>query len=67
LLVGIKSFNMELFARAEDSKALIVGKCQDFKVTGDGSAENWALAEWIVLSQRILLREPFLKKQSVCR
>ncbi|BBE20204.1 hypothetical protein AQPE_4395 [Aquipluma nitroreducens] len=65
LLVGIKSFNLELFARADDSKALIVRKCPDFKVTGDGSAENWALAEWMVLPQRILSGEPLTTKVKV--
>ena len=52
-LIGlpISDNNNKLFASA-DSKTLIVKKSPDFEITGDGSAENWAKAEWMELPQR---------------
>lgn len=64
-LVGIISFNMELFARVDDSKTLKVGKSPDFKITGDGTAKNWAMAEWMVISQRLSSGEPLTTKVKV--
>ncbi len=36
-----------LLAAVPQQGSLTVKKCSDFKVTGDGSAENWKNAEWI--------------------
>lgn len=34
------------------TEALTVKKCTDFEVTGNGSSQNWAAAEWVVIPQR---------------
>jgi len=64
-LVGIKSFNIELFAGANDSKILKVRSTSDFNITGNGTAENWAMGEWIVIPQRRSSGELFTTKAKV--
>ncbi len=39
--------------KAAGKDAITVVKCQDFKVTGDGSSGEWAKAGWIDIPQRV--------------
>lgn len=41
-----------LQAEASEPGALLVRRCNDFKITGDGSSENWKAAEWTSLKVR---------------
>ena len=64
-LVSIMISIADLSARAGDSKTLKIRKSSDFRITGDGTAENWAKAEWMVISQRISSGEPLTTKVKV--
>jgi Carbohydrate family 9 binding domain-like len=44
---------------------LIVKKCQDFKVTGDGSADVWKSAKWIEIIQQGPDKSPYKTKAKV--
>ena len=46
-MAGIKSS-----LKGNDSKSLIVRKTPDFNISGDGSAENWSLTDWVIIPQR---------------
>ena len=37
-----------------ESKSITVKKTPDFKISGDGSAKNWSLTDWIIIPQRDL-------------
>ncbi|MCA1759873.1 MAG: carbohydrate-binding family 9-like protein, partial [Bacteroidales bacterium] len=41
-----------IFAKNKDVGTLIVKKCADFEITGDGSAAAWENTDWIDLPQR---------------
>lgn len=41
-----------IFAKNKDAGILIVKKCTDFEVSGDGSASEWKKMDWINLPQR---------------
>jgi hypothetical protein len=36
----------------EDSSNLLIKKCRDFEVTGDGSASQWQQADWVPIQHR---------------
>jgi len=44
---------------------LIITQCEDFKVTGDGSSEQWGKAEWINIPQRVEQTETYLTRAKV--
>ncbi len=46
LFMPLKTFNME------DHSIMFIKKTADFEITGDGSAANWQLTEWVELTQR---------------
>jgi hypothetical protein len=48
LIFGV---NSSLIAAESDQDSVIVKKCQDFKITGDGLTDQWKTAEWINLLQ----------------
>lgn len=41
------------FAQASDTTLLPVSKTHHFTITGDGTAEEWKKADWLMLTQRI--------------
>lgn len=44
---------------------LYVKKSEDFKITGNGSADNWSLTEWVTIPQRRVVKEPLITKAKV--
>jgi hypothetical protein len=42
--------NSCLFASSSNLDTVVIKKCSDFKVTGDGISEQWKNAEWISLA-----------------
>ena len=41
--------NEKLPGTGSDPGFVIVGKCEDFKITGDGNSDKWKKAEWVKL------------------
>ena len=39
--------NNVLLAQKNGHSSVIIKKCQDFKVTGDGTSANWKSTEWL--------------------
>lgn len=50
LIFSIENMNNCLFALSSDFDTVIVKKCSDFKVTGDGISEQWKNTDWINLA-----------------
>jgi hypothetical protein len=48
----IFGMNSTLIAAESGLDSVVVKKCQDFKITGDGLSDQWKKAGWIKLSQR---------------
>jgi hypothetical protein len=44
--------NGDSTVRTDDLETWTIKKTTDFEVTGDGTAENWNLAEWMIIPQR---------------
>ena len=55
----------ESFSGSGNSKILEVKKSPDFKITGDGSNENWAKTEWMDIPQRTSPGESLTTKAKV--
>lgn len=51
LLLCCFAVNSRLTAAEHDPDSVIVKKCQDFKISGDGISDQWKSAEWITLRQ----------------
>ena len=47
------------------NSTLIIKKCQDFKVTGDGSADSWKSTKWIEIVQQGPDKSPYHTKVKV--
>jgi len=45
--------------------SMIIKKCQDFKVTGNGSAEAWKITEWVTLQQQGPDNSPYQTRAKV--
>lgn len=58
-------FGDGLLAQSENAGTIVVKKCTDFEVTGDGSAPAWELAEWVGLAQRVQKPETYQTKAKV--
>jgi hypothetical protein len=52
LFLSLENVNNCLFASISNPDTVIVKKCSDFKVTGDGISEQWKSADWITLLQQ---------------
>ena len=52
LLLMLTSYNNQPAETKDPEVAYTVAKTSDFTVTGDGSSQNWAKAEWLQLTQR---------------
>ena len=44
--------NIQPFLKEDNYQSIIVRKTADFKISGDGSAENWSLTDWVIIPQR---------------
>ncbi|MEN8229321.1 MAG: carbohydrate-binding family 9-like protein [Bacteroidota bacterium] len=57
LLIPFIATGESLYEGSSDKKsgdtAIIITKCEDFEVSGDGSAESWNKTEWINIPQRV--------------
>ena len=51
MLITAMSFTY-LSPQASEKGSLVVKKCLDFDVTGDGSSSEWKKAEWVELKQK---------------
>jgi Carbohydrate family 9 binding domain-like len=52
LILSLENFNNILFATNPERDSVIIKKCQDFKITGDGASAAWNKTEWITLFQQ---------------
>jgi|SRR5664279_391961 len=50
LILSIENVNNCLFASSSDRDTVIIKKCSDFTVSGDGISEQWKYADWISLA-----------------
>ncbi len=64
-LFGLSNLNKGLLAGQSDPGILTVKKCQDFKISGDGSAQSWGIADWINIPQRSTSGEQYTTKAKV--
>lgn len=51
-----------LSAAQTDRDSIIVRKCQDFDLTGDGSNETWKIADWINIPQQTVKPDTYSTK-----
>ncbi|MCJ7449514.1 MAG: carbohydrate-binding family 9-like protein [Bacteroidales bacterium] len=67
LFLTIAAYNMDISAQTIGTEpgSTTVKKCQDFKISGDGSSDNWKSAEWLYLSQREQNTKPYQTKVKV--
>lgn len=61
----IFKMNDKLVAAENDQDSVIIKKCQDFKITGDGMSDPWKSAEWINLLQPDSSNTAYLTKVKV--
>jgi len=52
MIPGINSLNNGLFATAPVHDSIIIKKCRDFKITGNGNSLQWNKTEWISLPRQ---------------
>jgi len=52
LILGVKNMNSRLLAANFDHDSVMIKKCKDFKITGDGASEAWNKTGWINLVQQ---------------
>jgi hypothetical protein len=52
LILGGINVNSILLASNPEPGSITIKKCQDFKVTGDGSSEKWKTTEWLNVVQQ---------------
>jgi Carbohydrate family 9 binding domain-like len=52
LILVVKNANNRILASDMDHDSVIIKKCQDFKITGDGLSDSWKSTEWINLVQQ---------------
>lgn len=41
-----------ILTQNQNTSRIIIKKCDDFQISGDGSAKNWELTDWIQLTKR---------------
>jgi len=56
---------ISLSAQTADKASLVVRKCLDFDVTGDGSSAEWKKADWVELLQQGPDKSPYTTKAKV--
>jgi Carbohydrate family 9 binding domain-like len=49
-ILNFENVNNALFASCNEIDTVVIKKCSDFKVTGDGISEQWKNADWISLA-----------------
>ena len=64
-IFGIVNVDNILLAADSDRDSVIVKKCKDFKVTGDGLTDVWNRSEWINLGQQENTNSPYKTKTKV--
>ena len=52
LVIICNNINNSLLAIGNEPGSIIIKKCQDFKITGDGRSENWNNTGWVSLVQQ---------------
>jgi len=66
MLIPFMANGEGLHDRSSEKKSgdteIIITRCEDFEVTGDGSAEPWSQTEWIDIPQRIEKTDTYLTR-----
>jgi len=65
ILTGLTGFTPDRSALEKDKDILVVPKCDDFEVTGDGTSPWWDKAGWVTLEQRGDAPVPFSTRAKV--
>jgi len=69
MLIPFMANGEGLHDRSSEKKSgdteIIITRCEDFEVTGDGSAEPWSQTEWIDIPQRIEKTDTYLTRAKV--
>jgi hypothetical protein len=65
LFIGSSHTSDALWAGNSDPDAVTIKKCLDFKVTGNGSSEQWKNTEWITITQRTNMSAPYPTRAKV--
>jgi len=54
-----------IFSQTAEKGSLIVKKCQDFNVSGDGSSSEWDKTQWVDLKQQGPDKSPYITQAKV--
>ena len=65
ILLGSNTIDNGLLAQSYDPDVVLVKKCLDFEISGNGSSENWKSTEWINLPQQTSIPGTYLTKVKV--
>jgi hypothetical protein len=65
LIILVMNGNSGLFAQTGQPGSMVIKKCQDFKVTGNGNAEAWKITEWVTLQQQGPDNSPYQTRAKV--
>jgi hypothetical protein len=52
IVFGINNANNGFPSSDQETGSITVKKCQDFRITGDGSSDTWKRTEWVTLAQQ---------------
>ena len=62
---GLENLQAGSQGEKSDSDVVSVTQCEDFEVTGDGSAEQWGKTQWINIPQRVEKPETYITRAKV--
>jgi hypothetical protein len=62
---GMENLHAGSPGKKSSSDVIVVARCEDFEVTGDGSAEQWGKTQWINIPQRAEKPETYITQAKV--
>jgi len=62
---GVVNTDNGTSAKESGSDVITVSQCEDFKVTGDGTSEQWSKTQWIDIPQRVEKPETYQTRAKV--
>jgi hypothetical protein len=65
LLMTIASTSIYLYGEVPENGSLVIKKCQDFNITGDGTSVEWKKTDWVDLTQQGPEKSPYITQSKV--
>ena len=62
---GSETIHDVSLGRESEDNVVIVTRCEDFEVSGDGTTESWSKTEWINIPQRVKKPDTFTTRAKV--